>query len=35
MDYGMEDQNPIDHVRFYSKHNLSKAVRITKVQVTT
>lgn len=34
MDYGMEDQNPIDHVRFYSKHDLSKAVRITKDQVS-
>ncbi|XP_032701657.1 deoxynucleoside triphosphate triphosphohydrolase SAMHD1 isoform X4 [Lontra canadensis] len=34
IDYGMEDQNPIDHVRFYSKHNLSKAVRITKDQVS-
>uniref|UniRef100_A0A673U8B6 Deoxynucleoside triphosphate triphosphohydrolase SAMHD1 n=1 Tax=Suricata suricatta TaxID=37032 RepID=A0A673U8B6_SURSU len=32
MDYGMEDQNPIDHVRFYCKSDLSKAVMITKDQ---
>ncbi|XP_025788443.1 deoxynucleoside triphosphate triphosphohydrolase SAMHD1 [Puma concolor] len=32
MDYGMEDKNPIDHVRFYCKSDLSKAVRITKDQ---
>ncbi|XP_058541521.1 deoxynucleoside triphosphate triphosphohydrolase SAMHD1 isoform X1 [Neofelis nebulosa] len=34
MDYGMEDKNPIDHVRFYCKSDLSKAVRITKDQVS-
>uniref|UniRef100_A0A673UJM0 Deoxynucleoside triphosphate triphosphohydrolase SAMHD1 n=1 Tax=Suricata suricatta TaxID=37032 RepID=A0A673UJM0_SURSU len=34
MDYGMEDQNPIDHVRFYCKSDLSKAVMITKDQVS-
>ena len=35
MDYGMEDKNPIDHVRFYCKSDLSKAIMITKNQVTT
>lgn len=35
MDYGMEDENPIDHVRFYCKSDLSKPVKITKDQVTT
>uniref|UniRef100_A0A8C8WDZ3 Deoxynucleoside triphosphate triphosphohydrolase SAMHD1 n=1 Tax=Panthera leo TaxID=9689 RepID=A0A8C8WDZ3_PANLE len=35
MDYGMEDKNPIDHVRFYCKSDLSKAVRITKDQSST
>jgi len=34
MDYGMEDKNPIDHVRFYCKSDLSKAVMITKDQVS-
>uniref|UniRef100_H0WHG6 Deoxynucleoside triphosphate triphosphohydrolase SAMHD1 n=1 Tax=Otolemur garnettii TaxID=30611 RepID=H0WHG6_OTOGA len=32
MDYGMEDKNPIDHVRFYCKSDPSKAIRITKNQ---
>ena len=35
MDYGMEDKNPIDHVRFYCKSDLSKAIMITRDQVTT
>ena len=35
MDYGMEDKNPIDHVRFYCKSDLSEAVMITRNQVTT
>ena len=35
MDYGMEDKNPIDHVRFYCNSDLSKAVMITRNQVTT
>uniref|UniRef100_A0A452QUT0 SAM and HD domain containing deoxynucleoside triphosphate triphosphohydrolase 1 n=1 Tax=Ursus americanus TaxID=9643 RepID=A0A452QUT0_URSAM len=34
MDYGMEDENPIDHVRFYCKSDLSKPVKITKDQVS-
>lgn len=34
MDYGMEDKNPIDHVRFYCKSDLSKAVMITRNQVS-
>ncbi|XP_023368031.1 deoxynucleoside triphosphate triphosphohydrolase SAMHD1 [Otolemur garnettii] len=34
MDYGMEDKNPIDHVRFYCKSDPSKAIRITKNQVS-
>ena len=35
MDYGMEDKNPIDHVRFYCKSEPSQAIMITKNQVTT
>ncbi|XP_004466661.1 deoxynucleoside triphosphate triphosphohydrolase SAMHD1 [Dasypus novemcinctus] len=34
MNYGMEDKNPIDHVRFYCKGNLNKAIKITKNQVS-
>ncbi|XP_012583823.1 PREDICTED: deoxynucleoside triphosphate triphosphohydrolase SAMHD1 [Condylura cristata] len=34
MDYGMEDKNPIDHVRFYSKSDPSKATMITKDEVS-
>ncbi|KAF4023613.1 hypothetical protein G4228_015186 [Cervus hanglu yarkandensis] len=34
MDYGMEDKNPIDHVRFYCKSDLSKAIIITRDQVS-
>ena len=32
-DYGMKDQNPIDHMRFYVKDNLHKAVKVRKDQV--
>lgn len=35
MDYGMEDKNPIDHVRFYCKSDPSQAIMITKNQVMT
>lgn len=35
MDYGMEDKNPIDNVRFYCKADLNQVVKITKEQVTT
>ncbi|XP_074068107.1 deoxynucleoside triphosphate triphosphohydrolase SAMHD1 [Macrotis lagotis] len=34
MDYGMKEKNPIDNVRFYCKNNQSKAVIITKEQVS-
>uniref|UniRef100_A0A2K6S923 Deoxynucleoside triphosphate triphosphohydrolase SAMHD1 n=2 Tax=Saimiri boliviensis TaxID=27679 RepID=A0A2K6S923_SAIBB len=34
MDYGMQDKNPIDHVRFYCKSDPSKAIMITKNQVS-
>uniref|UniRef100_A0A8C3WJW6 Deoxynucleoside triphosphate triphosphohydrolase SAMHD1 n=1 Tax=Catagonus wagneri TaxID=51154 RepID=A0A8C3WJW6_9CETA len=34
MDYGMEDKNPIDNVRFYCKSDPDKAIRITKNQVS-
>ncbi|KAB1262644.1 Deoxynucleoside triphosphate triphosphohydrolase SAMHD1 [Camelus dromedarius] len=34
MDYGMEDKNPIDNVRFYCKSDPSKAIKITKDQVS-
>ncbi|KAJ8794249.1 hypothetical protein J1605_003206 [Eschrichtius robustus] len=34
MDYGMEDKNPIDHVRFYCKSEPSQAIMITKNQVS-
>ncbi|XP_060045552.1 deoxynucleoside triphosphate triphosphohydrolase SAMHD1 isoform X2 [Erinaceus europaeus] len=34
MDYGMEDKNPIDNVRFYCKSDPGKAIRITKNQVS-
>ena len=32
-DYGMGDENPIDHMRFYLKNNLQKAVKVRKDQV--
>uniref|UniRef100_A0A8C5U4D1 Deoxynucleoside triphosphate triphosphohydrolase SAMHD1 n=1 Tax=Malurus cyaneus samueli TaxID=2593467 RepID=A0A8C5U4D1_9PASS len=34
MDYGMKDQNPIDQVHFYCKADPSKAVNISKEQVS-
>uniref|UniRef100_A0A8C2WBN6 Deoxynucleoside triphosphate triphosphohydrolase SAMHD1 n=1 Tax=Chinchilla lanigera TaxID=34839 RepID=A0A8C2WBN6_CHILA len=34
MDYGMEDKNPIDHVRFYCKSDPYKAIMISKNQVS-
>ncbi|XP_035404022.1 deoxynucleoside triphosphate triphosphohydrolase SAMHD1 isoform X1 [Cygnus atratus] len=34
MDYGMKDQNPIDNVLFYCKADPSKAVKISKEQVS-
>ncbi|XP_047627099.1 deoxynucleoside triphosphate triphosphohydrolase SAMHD1 isoform X3 [Phacochoerus africanus] len=34
MDYGMEDKNPIDNVRFYCKSDPNKAIIITKNQVS-
>lgn len=33
MDWGMSDANPIDHVRFYSKHDPNRGFPITKQQV--
>ena len=32
-DYGMKDENPIDHVRFYLKTNPERAVKVRKDQV--
>ncbi|XP_075703066.1 deoxynucleoside triphosphate triphosphohydrolase SAMHD1-like [Rhinoderma darwinii] len=34
MDYGMKEQNPINNVRFYCKTDLTKAIKITKDQVS-
>ncbi|XP_075384910.1 deoxynucleoside triphosphate triphosphohydrolase SAMHD1-like isoform X2 [Tenrec ecaudatus] len=34
MDYGMEEQNPVDHVHFYHKNDPNKAIRIAKDQVS-
>ncbi|XP_069907974.1 deoxynucleoside triphosphate triphosphohydrolase SAMHD1 isoform X4 [Oryctolagus cuniculus] len=34
IDYGMQDKNPIDHVRFYCKAEPNKPVMITKGQVS-
>lgn len=34
MDYGMKDQNPIDNVLFYCKADPSKAIKISKEQVS-
>ncbi|XP_006813924.1 deoxynucleoside triphosphate triphosphohydrolase SAMHD1-like, partial [Saccoglossus kowalevskii] len=34
LDYGMGDQNPIDHVRFYSKANPNEAMMVRKNQVS-
>ena len=32
-DYGMKNENPIDHMRFYSKSDPDKAVKVRKDQV--
>ncbi|XP_071968325.1 deoxynucleoside triphosphate triphosphohydrolase SAMHD1 [Engystomops pustulosus] len=34
MDYGMKEQNPVNNVRFYCKSDLTKAIKITKDQVS-
>ncbi|XP_030832169.1 deoxynucleoside triphosphate triphosphohydrolase SAMHD1-like [Strongylocentrotus purpuratus] len=34
MDYGMGNQNPVDYVRFYSKEDLNRAIKIRKGQVS-
>ncbi|XP_067856867.1 deoxynucleoside triphosphate triphosphohydrolase SAMHD1 [Heptranchias perlo] len=34
MDYGMQEQNPINKVRFYCKNNPNKAIKIRKGQVS-
>ncbi|XP_048353552.1 deoxynucleoside triphosphate triphosphohydrolase SAMHD1 isoform X2 [Sphaerodactylus townsendi] len=34
MDYGMQEENPINNVHFYCKSDISKAVKITKEQVS-
>uniref|UniRef100_A0A0D9RC48 Deoxynucleoside triphosphate triphosphohydrolase SAMHD1 n=1 Tax=Chlorocebus sabaeus TaxID=60711 RepID=A0A0D9RC48_CHLSB len=34
MDYGMQENNPIDHVSFYCKTDPNRAIRITKNQVS-
>jgi len=33
-DYGMGEENPIDHMRFYMKDNPEKAVKVRKDQVS-
>lgn len=33
-DYGMKDENPIDHMRFYMKEDPSKPVKVRKDQVS-
>ena len=33
-DYGMEEKNPIDHVRFYAKDRPNQAFRLKKDQVS-
>ena len=33
-DYGMQDENPIDHMRFYMKEDPSRPVRVRKDQVS-
>ena len=35
MDYGMKEKDPIDHVRFYRKSDLTKAFEIPSGQVRT
>ncbi|KAG9473838.1 deoxynucleoside triphosphate triphosphohydrolase SAMHD1 [Eleutherodactylus coqui] len=34
MDYGMKGQNPVNNMRFYCKSDLTKAIKITKDQVS-
>lgn len=34
MDYGMKEKNPINNVSFYCKSDITKAVKITKEQVS-
>ncbi|XP_058033368.1 deoxynucleoside triphosphate triphosphohydrolase SAMHD1 [Ahaetulla prasina] len=34
MDYGMKERNPINSVRFYCKHDITQAVKITREQVS-
>lgn len=33
-DYGMKDEDPIKHMRFYSKDNPAKAVKVRRDQVS-
>ena len=33
-DYGMEEKNPIDHVRFYAKDRPNRAFKLKKDQVS-
>lgn len=33
-DYGMKDEDPVEHVRFYSKDNPHKAVKVRRDQVS-
>lgn len=33
-DYGMNDEDPIEHMRFYMKDNPTKAVRLRRDQVS-
>ena len=33
-DYGMKDENPIDHMRFYVKEQPHKAIQVRKDQVS-
>ena len=33
-DYGMRDENPIDHVRFYLKSDPQRALKVRKDQVS-
>ncbi|XP_042319026.1 deoxynucleoside triphosphate triphosphohydrolase SAMHD1 [Sceloporus undulatus] len=34
MDYGMKEKNPVNNVRFYCKSDITKAIKITKEQVS-
>lgn len=33
MDYGMKEKNPVNKVHFYSKEDVTKAIKIRKNQV--